>query len=261
VSLRVTILGCGNSIGVPMLGPRWGACDPNEPRNRRLRPAVLIECGGSRVLVDAGPDIREQLLRAEVASVDAVVLTHHHADHTAGLDDLRPLAFGSEAPVEMHAEADTLADVERRFPYMFGKGGSRTGYYDTPILQGHVAGDRLHAGAVELQLFQQDHVVTTSLGMRIGPFAYSTDVQELNDHAWSVLEGVDTWVVAAVRREPHLAHAHLSKVLGWIERLRPRRAILTHLNHTMDYATLQTELPDGVEPAYDGMVLDFGKIT
>lgn len=258
MTLKITVLGCGNSTGVPMLGPIWGDCDPDEPRNRRLRPAILIERAGKRVLVDAGPDIREQLLRAGIAWVDAIVFTHHHADHTAGIDDLRALTIARRSPVDIHADRDTLDDIERRFPYMFGH-GSRSGYYDKPILVPHEAGNELDLGGLHLQLFRQDHVVATSIGIRVGPFAYSTDVQDLDDHAWATLAGVDTWLVAAVRRQPHLAHAHLDKVLGWIERLRPRRTFLTHLNHTMDYAGLREELPDGVEPAFDGMVLEFDR--
>jgi phosphoribosyl 1,2-cyclic phosphate phosphodiesterase len=254
--LKITVLGCGNSTGVPMLGPIWGDCDPNEPRNRRLRPAVLIERAGRRVLVDAGPDIREQLLRANVATVDAILFTHHHADHTAGIDDLRALTIARRTPIDIFADRATLDDIERRFPYMFGRGG-RSGYYDKPTLIAHEATDRLKLDGLDLSLFRQDHVVATSIGIRVGPFGYSTDVQELDDHAWATLAGIDTWLVAAVRRQPHIAHAHLDKVLGWIERLRPRQAFLTHLNHTMDYAGLCEELPAGIAPAFDGLVLEF----
>jgi phosphoribosyl 1,2-cyclic phosphate phosphodiesterase len=255
MTLKITVLGCGNSTGVPLLGPIWGDCDPNEPKNRRLRPSILVERAGRRVLVDAGPDVREQLLRAGIGWIDAVLFTHHHADHTAGIDDLRALTIG-RGPIDVYGDPHTLADIERRFPYMFGRGG-RSGYYDKPILRAHEAGDRLALDGLELILFRQDHVVTTSIGMRIDGFAYSTDVQELDAHAWAVLAGVDTWLVAAVRRQPHMAHAHLEKVLGWIRTLRPRRAFLTHLNHTMDYAALLDELPSGVAPAYDGLVLEF----
>jgi phosphoribosyl 1,2-cyclic phosphate phosphodiesterase len=255
MTTRITILGCGNSTGVPSADGDWGGCDRNEPRNRRLRSSILIEKDGTRVLVDAGPDLRQQMLMAEVGKLDAVIFTHVHADHSAGVDDLRPfVVYGGETPLPIYGYPELMEQLRVRFSYMFG--GARKGYYDKPILEVRELQPRLKIGALDFTLFEQDHVVCRTIGIRIGAFAYSTDVKNLSEDAFAALEGVKTWVVAAVRREPHIAHAHLDQVLGWIERVRPSQAILTHLNYSMDYQNLMKTLPTGVEPAHDGRIIE-----
>jgi phosphoribosyl 1,2-cyclic phosphate phosphodiesterase len=254
MTTRITILGCGNSTGVPSANGDWGGCDPGEPRNRRLRSSILIEKDGTRVLVDAGPDLRQQMLAAEVGRLDAVIFTHVHADHSAGVDDLRPFVIYGGSPLPVYGYPELMEQLKVRFSYMFG--GARKGYYDKPILELHDLPSQLSVGVLDFTLFQQDHTVCRTAGIRIGSFAYSTDVKNLSDGAFATLEGVKTWVVAAVRREPHIAHAHLDQVLGWIERVRPSQAILTHLNYSMDYQNLLKTLPPGVEPAHDGRIIE-----
>jgi phosphoribosyl 1,2-cyclic phosphate phosphodiesterase len=254
MTTKITILGCGNSTGVPMADGNWGGCDRNEPRNRRRRASILIEKDGTTVLVDAGPDLREQMLSAGVGRLDAVIFTHVHADHSQGIDDLRAFVTYGGTPLPIYGYPELMDEIKVRFSYMFG--GARAGYYDKPFLQAHDPAENLKIGSLDFTLFEQDHVVCRTIGIRTGSFAYSTDLKTLPEAAFAALEGVKTWVVAAVRREPHIAHAHLDQVLGWIERVKPNQAILTHLNLSMDYRHLLKTLPAGVEPAYDGRVIE-----
>jgi phosphoribosyl 1,2-cyclic phosphate phosphodiesterase len=251
---RITILGSGNSTGVPAANGEWGRCDPNEPRNRRRRASILIEREGTTVLVDAGPDLRDQMLTAGVRKLDAIILTHAHADHSQGIDDLRAFVEYGGTPLPMFAFPEVLDQIRDRFGYMFG--GTRSDYYNKPFLRPVEAESELRIGALDFRLFEQDHTVCRTIGIRTGAFAYSTDLKNLNDDAFAALGGVRTWLVAGIRHEPHIAHAHLDLVLGWIERVRPELALLTHMNFTMDYRTLLATLPPGVEPAYDGKIIE-----
>lgn len=254
--LRVRLLGTGPSQGVPGLGEGWGACDPDEPRNRRSRSAALIEgAEGTRLLVDAGPDIRAQLLDAGVERLDAILITHAHADHIAGLDEMRALNRAMGRAIPLHADQDTLEELRRRFDYCFRP--PTPGFY-RPAFTGHAVapGERLRVGGLEVELLDQDHRVTRSLGLRVGGFAYTTDVAEFPPESLARLEGLDTWVVGCFQRAPHPVHADLGAVLAWRERLRPRRVVLTHMGKSMDYATLRAELPEGVEPGFDGMAIE-----
>jgi phosphoribosyl 1,2-cyclic phosphate phosphodiesterase len=253
MTTRITILGCGNSTGVPMANGEWGHCDPAEPRNRRRRSSILIERNGTTVLVDAGPDLREQMLAVGVTKLDAVLFTHAHADHTLGIDDLRAFVLYGGTPLPIYGFPELMEQIKGRFSYLFG--GARTGYYDKPFLEIREPEKHLKIGALDLTLFEQDHVVCRSIGVRTGSFAYSTDLKALSDDAFDTLAGVRTWVIAAVRREPHIAHAHLDLVLDWIARVRPEQAFLTHMNPSMDYRTLVDTLPAGIEPAFDGKVI------
>ncbi|EWY42251.1 PhnP [Skermanella stibiiresistens SB22] len=254
--MRITILGSGGSAGVPLIGGDWGDCDPANPRNRRSRPSILVEDRGARVLVDTSPDLREQLIAARTTWLSGVIFTHGHADHTHGLDDLRGINNAMMAPIDVHADQNTLADLLHRFGYCFTpiKPGS---IYYKPTLVAHEITGPFAIGGIEILPFEQDHGWMKTLGFRFGDFAYSTDVVRMNDAAFEALAGVDTWVVDCVRVAPaHPVHAHLELTLEWIERLRPRRAYLTHMNQTMDYDAVCKLLPPGVEPAYDGLVLD-----
>lgn len=254
--MRVTILGCGGSSGVPMVGGVWGDCDPAQPRNRRRRPSILVQTASTTVVVDTGPELREQLSDAGVRHVDGVLYTHAHADHTHGIDDLRGLNWMMRAPIDVHADAPTLDSLQSRFAYCFQAVPS-SGYVSRPALVPHLIKGPFRVGDLDIVPFAQDHGYSASLGFRFGPIAYSTDCVALDDDAFAALDGVDTWIVDCVRMEPsHPVHAHWPVTKGWIDRLRPRRAILTHMNHTMDYDTLCRTLPDGVEPGYDGMVIE-----
>ena len=255
--MRVTMLGSGPSWGVPRIGGEWGACDPANPRNRRRRCSLMVEEGGARILVDTSPDMREQLLDAGVSALDAVLLTHAHADHLHGIDDLRTVNRLMGRAIPLYADAATLEEVERRFGYIFTpiNPAARASFYK-PALERRIIAGPFDAAGVAVTPFVQDHGFSTTLGFRFGRFAYSTDVIELDDTAFAALAGVEVWIVDCIRRAPHVTHSHLEKTLGWIERVRPRRAVLTHMDESLDYATLCAELPAGVEPGYDGLAIE-----
>ena len=249
--MKLRILGCGTSSGVPRIGNDWGDCDPSEPKNRRRRVSVLVEHQGSRVLVDTGPDLREQLLDAAVTDLDAVIWTHDHADHCHGIDDLRQVYHFRRAPVAGYARPATLESLRARFGYIFeGKGGYPC------VADGHLLPDRLEIGSLSIRIVDQPHGDITSAGLRFdagtASIAYSTDVNGLTDDMVSLFRGVDVWVVDALRQRPHPSHASLSEALAWIAVVQPKRAILTHMDQSMDYQKLKADLPYGVEPGFDG---------
>jgi len=255
--MRVTMLGCGPSWGVPRIGGIWGACDPTNPKNRRRRVSVMVEEGGATLLIDTSPDLRAQLLDAGVRRIDAVLFTHAHADHLHGIDDLRSVNRLMKKALPIYADAETLTAIRQRFGYVLtpSPGPAGPGFYK-PVLEPVVIEGPFTVACIPVTPFAQDHGFSTTLGFRFGQFAYSTDVIELSDDAFAALAGVEVWIVDCVRREPHVTHSHLAKTLGWIARLKPRRAILTHMDESLDYATLSRELPPGTEPGYDGLVID-----
>src|SRR5215472_11456824 len=236
--MRVTVLGCAPSTGVPVIGGDWGRCDPADRRNRRRRVSALVEAGSVTILIDTSPDLREQLLDAGVKRLDAVVLTHAHADHLHGIDDLRSVNRLMGSAIPLYADAETLVEVGRRFGYVL-KPVEEPGRYYKPTLIPHEI-----VGPFEIH------------GNGVVPFAYSTDVTELDETAFAALKGVDLWIVDCLRREPHPTHSHLAKTLAWIARVRPQRAILTHMDQSLDYCELSAELPAGVEPGYDGLAIE-----
>ncbi len=260
MSLRFTILGCGSSGGVPRLGGHWGACDPHNPKNRRARCSMLVEREGpegvTQVLIDTTPDMRNQLLNAHVGRLDAVVYTHSHADHVHGLDDLRQIVFNMRERLDVWADGATQNDLLSRFGYAFVQ---PEGSPYPPILDMHtISGDFTvngPGGEITLSPFRVNHGSIDALGFRIGGLAYLPDVAEIYDDAWSSLEGLEVFVVDALRRDPHPTHAHLAKTLEWIERLSPKSAVLTNMHLDLDYETLKAETPEHVTPAYDGMTL------
>lgn len=260
--LRFTILGCGSSGGVPRLGGHWGACDPANPKNTRRRCSMLVEREGpegvTRVLIDTSPDLRSQLLDADVGALDAVVWTHAHADHVHGLDDLRMIVFNMRKRLPVWADGATQDDLYSRFAYAFVQ---PEGSPYPPILDMHtIKGDVTISGAggdVVLSPFKVNHGAIDALGFRIGGLAYLPDVADIPEAAWPMLEGLDCWVLDALRRDPHPTHAHLALSLEWIARARPRRAVLTNMHIDLDYAEVEAETPEHVTPAYDGMVIRY----
>ncbi len=255
--MRVTILGCGPSGGVPLIGNEWGECDPANPKNRRRRASILVQSGAAQILVDASPDMRLQLLDAGVSRLDAIVFTHAHADHCHGIDEVRALnrAMGQSLPI--YAAPGTMTELKQRFSYIFRPSDPAAGaaFYKPSLVPTLIEGPFEVAG-VGVVPFTQNHGFTTSLGFRLGRFAYSTDFVRLDDAAFAALEGIETWIVDCYRRTPHPTHTHLAHTLECIARVKPRRAILTHMDGQLDYETLRHELPAGVEPAYDGMVIE-----
>ena len=261
MSLTFTILGCGSSMGVPRVALGWGSCDPHEPKNRRRRCALLVERvqgpgRATRVLVDCTPDLREQLLQAQVDWLDGVFFTHEHADHTHGIDDLRPLFLHKRRRVDVYLDEPTSRAMHARFGYCFA---TPPGSEYPPILSERrlVPGQRAavdgQGGPIEFMTVLQEHGDIPSLGFRFGNVAYPADIKGLPADSLAAMAGLDVWIVDALRRPPHPSHFNLDEALAWIARVKPKRAILTNLHSDMDYAELRASLPANVEPAYDGM--------
>lgn len=262
MTLTVTILGCGSSGGVPRVGSGWGHCDPAEPRNRRRRCSILVERqghgGATTVLVDTSPDLRDQLLSADVRRLDGVLYTHDHADHIHGIDDLRPLVIHMRRVLPVWLDQRTANAVTARFEYCFRtpQGSDYTPIVrDMRITLGHEVAVDGPGGEVRALPIRLHHGQFDALGFRFGDIAYTPDVNAIPEESIPALEGLDLWIVDALRRKPHPTHLSLPETLDWIVRLKPRRAILTNLHTDLDYATLCDELPAGVEPAYDGLRL------
>jgi phosphoribosyl 1,2-cyclic phosphate phosphodiesterase len=257
--MRIVVLGCGGSAGVPMVGGAdgtgdWGVCDPSEPRNRRTRSSIVIEGDeGRRLLVDTGPELREQLLRCGIGRIDAVLYSHAHADHVAGLDEIRSLNRVVDRPLEAFATRPVLDEVTHRFTYAF-RPWSPPGFFRPVLIPREIEpGQTITIEGLTVRLFEQIHGRSITLGLRIGGFGYSTDVVRLDDGALEVLRGVDTWIVDCFQRAAHPAHADLDMVRRWSERLGARRTILTHMGTDMDWAWMARNLPPGIEAAFDGM--------
>lgn len=263
--LEITILGCGSSGGVPRADGDWGDCDPADPKNHRSRCSMLVRRKGqgpeqeTTVVVDTSPDFRLQSAHAGVKRVDAVLLTHDHADQVHGLDDVRAFFLRSRGQrIHTHMDAPTYATMMRRFGYIFE---GETGYpaiCEARRLPPHGTAFQIEgpSGPVPVVTFDQDHGSVRSVGYRFGDVAYSSDLVDLDEPAFAALAGLDVWIVDALRYRPHPTHAHLARTLSWIERVKPRRAILTNMHIDLDYAKLAAELPPGVEPAYDGLRLE-----
>lgn len=260
--MRFTILGCGSSGGVPRLGGHWGDCDPLNPKNNRRRCSMLVERialeGTTRVLIDTSPDLRAQLLDAGIGQLDGVVYTHSHADHVHGLDDLRMIVFNMRRRLPVWADGDTQNDLYSRFGYAFMQPDDSP---YPPILNMHtIKGDVIiggEGGEITLHPFKVNHGSIDALGFRIGGLAYLPDVAQMTDEAWAAVEGLDCWVLDALRRTPHPTHSHLAQSLEWIARAAPKRAVLTNMHIDLDYLTVERETPGHITPAYDGMTLSF----
>lgn len=250
--MKVRILGCGTSTGVPKIGNEWGKCDPADPRNYRLRTSILVESSGERMLVDCGPDLRQQLLAAGVSRLDGVIVTHAHGDHCHGIDELRPVSAAIGGPVPLHARAETLDELKHRFAYAF----QRSDFY-RPIVKAYQIEEGLQFGSASARFVDQPHGGPTSLGIRLDEgtrsVAYAIDFSDLTDEMASLYESVDVWIADCLTREPHPTHAHLGAIVCWARELRVGQLYLVHMGNGLDYRTLIAELPDWAAPAYDGL--------
>lgn len=254
--MRVTILGCGTSGGVPRLGGKdgmgeWGAADPTDARNRRTRCSILVEDQDKTVLVDTSPDARVQLLGARVEKVDSVIWTHEHADQVHGIDDLRPFTFHS-GPIEAWAAQRTLGILKRRFDYVF----TAESIYQPLYRVREIEGPFTAAGTIDVTPIPLDHGTVPSLGLRFGDIVYANDVVRVPEEAFPLMQGAGVLIVDAMRYRPHPTHAHLDLALEWIERIGPERAFLTNLHVDMDYADLDRQTPANVQPCHDGLVIE-----
>lgn len=261
--LSFTILGSGSSGGVPRLGGHWGACDPNEPKNRRRRCSLLVEKGATKILVDTSPDMRQQLLDTDCGNLDAVLYTHDHADQVNGIDDLRMICYNMRKRIPTYMDEPTSKTILARFGYCFAQ---EDGSYYPAILDEirmPKPGDEFvisgEGGPIPVTPFLQHHGNIDSLGFRMGSpdasLAYSADVVGIPEESFELLSGVKVWIVDCLRYEKHISHSHLAQTLEWIERVKPELAILTNMHIDLDYQTLKAELPEGVIPAYDGLTV------
>lgn len=266
-TLRITLLGSGSSAGVPRIGGDWGACDPKEPRNHRTRGGLLVQrwadapgdpMEATTLLVDTSPDLRSQLLAANVKRVDAVLYSHDHADQTHGIDDLRAFYITHRTRIRVYMDDATRASLHHRFGYCFrGENGYPAILDDAGVLaSGATVQVDGPGGPIEALPLAQDHGSVVSLGFRFGPAAYSNDVVMMDSEVFAALAGLDLWIVDALRHKPHPTHAHLARTLEWIGQVRPKHAVLTNMHIDMDYRAVAAELPAGVEPGYDGWRMD-----
>jgi phosphoribosyl 1,2-cyclic phosphate phosphodiesterase len=257
--LTCTILGCGPSSGVPLITGEWGLCNPANPKNFRKRMSLLVEhTDGTTLLVDASPDTRSQLLEAQCKRLDGLLVTHDHFDHTGGLDELRPYYFLSgRKRIPAYMNQATLTSLQSRFEYLFNVPGVEGGNeLYPPLFEAHVLKEGVcvfQVGSIQAKTFRQDHATMDSLGLRIGNMAYSTDVVNLTPEMEESLDGLDVWFVDCLNREQRPTHSHLAQTLSWIERFKPKKAYLIHMDRSLDYDVLCAQLPDHVRPAYDGL--------
>ena len=246
------MLGCGTSTGVPRIGNDWGRCDPAEPRNARLRSSILVESANEKLLVDCGPDLRQQLLAAQIGRIDAVIITHDHGDHIHGIDELRPIAQALGHPVPVLSTAGTLASLARRFAYAF----AADSFY-RPIAEAHEMEREWRFGDANIRIVEQPHGGQTSLGLRFDEgersLVYAIDYSDMTPAMMALYEGVNVMISDCLTRQPHPTHAHLDGVLGWARELRIGHLYLSHMGNGLDYRTLVAELPDWAETGFDGL--------
>ncbi|NVK17964.1 MAG: MBL fold metallo-hydrolase [Methylocystaceae bacterium] len=253
--MKVTILGCGPSGGVPGIGNYWGKCDPDNPKNRRLRPSILIEDSDLSLLVDTSPDVRQQLLNAEMTRLDAVLYTHGHADHLHGIDDLRSINRLQNAALPIYLNQETLDHISQRFGYVLEPLAEGVDVFYKPVLIPNLVetGKPFEVAGQSVMPILQDHGYCETIGYRLGDFAYSTDVVSMTQESLDLLKGIKVWVIGTLVDFPHQTHADVDKALNWIKEVAPERAFLTHLGTGLDYQALTEKLPDHVRPCFDGL--------
>lgn len=249
--MKVTILGSGSSGGVPLITGNWSACDPSNPKNRRTRASILVQVDDKNILIDTSPDLREQLLRHNIKTIDAVLITHAHADHLHGIDELRQIYFHQQRKIPVYAHGACMDQVYQTFSYMFHAIDS---FYVT-FLEGYtIENDTFTIDGTIVHMFEQEHGHQRSSGFRIGNMAYSTDVKSFPEKSEKFLQGLDLWIVDCLRDEEHRTHAHTALTLEWIKKYQPKKSVLTHLSELLDYNDLSARVPENVEVGYDGWV-------
>ena len=258
MKIKIDILGCGSSSGVPAIGNYWGVCDPKNPKNKRLRSSILITSERkTKILIDATPDLRQQLLNANVKYLDAVLITHAHADHIHGVDDFRFLNVLMKNHLNLYANKKVLDEIKKKFSYVFEKlKKEANGFYYKPCLVPKTINKSFMINELKITSFQQNHGFCESTGYRINNVAYSTDVVDLDDNAFSKLKNLDLWIVDCLRFKPHTTHSHFDKTIGWIDKVKPKKAILTHMNTEVDYNTITKMLPKNCYAAFDGLTIN-----
>lgn len=256
--MKFTLLGCGASGGVPLVNGMWGGCDPKNVKNYRTRTSLLVQSNKTNMVIDTTPDFRAHMLRERVSMVDAVLYTHAHADHCHGIDDLRPYRFVQGAPINIYGDQFTMDDLENRFNYLFHDPKNDSVNLYPAVVNPHVIQGSSFTvnGDIPVRCFVQDHKYMNTLGYRIGAVGYSTDVNKLDESAFEILEGIDIWFVDCIKVESHHTHSYLEQTLSWIDRVKPKRAILIHMDFTMDFDEISKILPAGVEPGYDGLAVE-----
>ncbi len=254
MDLEITILGCGSSSGVPAIGNDWGNCDPSNPKNSRLRSSILIKTSKKTILIDATPDLRQQLLNSNIKHLDGVLITHCHADHINGIDDFRFLNVAMKKDINLYATKQVIQTIRDRFSYVFEKLSPQAkGFYYKPCLIPNEIVDEFYIDEIKIFCFQQSHGFSDTTGFRINNFAYCTDVVEFNSDVFKKLSNLDLWIVDCFRFEPHKSHAHFDKVMKWVKELKPKKVILTHMNNEIDYDHVTSMLPPNCFAAYDGL--------
>ena len=258
--MKITILGCGASMGTPMAGGFWGKCDPKNSKNNRTRSSILVQSETTNLIVDATVELRSQLNRINLKKLDGVLISHAHSDHVNGIDDLKIISLQGDDLMNVYGNFETLEEIDRRWPYVFRPKGN--GLYVEFLKKKQIENyQKFRIGDIDVESFEQDHLTCTSLGFRFGRAAYSVDVVNINDKSLKVLEGVETWIVDAgsYNKDVTLTHANIQKVKKWVEKLKPKMTYLTALTTHMDYKTLCGELPPNIRPVYDGMEIDLEK--
>ena len=259
--MKITILGSGASPGVPLIGCDCAICTSSDPKNKRGRVSVQIEHKNTTLLIDTSPDLYQQALANNMRKLDAVLYTHAHADHTHGIDELRSFNHLNDKPLPICGDKATIEEIKHRFDYVFLPLIKKYGWFRACLLDNIITPyTSFSVQDITINPFSQAHGPLHTMGYRIGNFAYSTDVNDFPKESFEMLQGLDVWIVDCLRHEPAPTHAHLDLALEWIEKVKPKRAILTHMNHEFDYNTLKRSLPRGVEPAYDGLIINIDKV-
>ena len=252
--MKVTVLGSGSSGGVPLIGNYWGECDPNNKKNTRMRVSVSVELkNGKTIIIDTSPDLRVQALNNKMKNIDAVLWTHAHADHANGIDDLRQFLWTKKEELPVYGSLDTINSLKKRFDYVFSK---KNNYFQPPLDVNILNQGKFKVCGEDAYAFNQIHGKDITFGYRIDKFAYSTDVKEFPSESEQYLYDLDLWIVDCVRFEPHYSHSHYEQTISWINKYKPKKAILTHLGAWLDYDKLLKLCPKNVFPGYDGLMIN-----